>query len=150
MVLDSLKRQRSSYLMNLEVSQEEVCSVLKDVRVLIRDCLIPRIDQLETELRLLREVTWPVCQSIAEISQLSDTQNKKRFLQVLDEKEIRKLLVLKDEIAKRPLEHSTSQFLREELSHISRTRSVNVNSGTQPIPRTLEESPSSVSTSQGL
>lgn len=102
--------------MNLEVSPEQVCEVLNDVRLLIHDCLIPRIHKLEDELRLLRRATWPVCQSLTEDSQLSDVHNKELFLNTLDDLEVKKLLVLKDEIARKPLLHSTFNLLREEIS----------------------------------
>jgi len=105
--------------MNLEVSPEQVCTVLKDVRLLIHDCLLPRIHQLEEEVRLLRAATWPVCQSLTEDSQVSDIHNKLLFLDNLDEQEIRKLLILKDEIARKPLRHSTFNLLLEEVSQIN-------------------------------
>ena len=105
--------------MNLEVSPEQVCEVLNDVRLLIHDCLIPRIHKLEDEIKLLRSVTWPVCQSLTENSQLSDLHNKFLFLDTLDEQEIRKLLILKDEIARKPLQHSTFNLLMEEVTRIN-------------------------------
>lgn len=33
---------------------------------LVRTVILPRLDQLEAELHALRNVTWPVCQSIRE------------------------------------------------------------------------------------
>ena len=107
--------------MNLEVSEENVCKVLQDVRELIRDHLLPRITQLEEEVRLLREVTWPVCQSLTEQSQLSDSHNKRRFLCILDDQEVKKLLILKDEISRKPLHYSTFNFLVEELMSFTRS-----------------------------
>ena len=71
--------------MNLEVSEENLCKVLQDVRELLKDNILPRLTQLEEEVRLLREVTWPVCQSLTETSQLIDMHNKRRFLSILDE-----------------------------------------------------------------
>ena len=99
--------------MNLEVSNENVCKVLHDVRLLIHDCLIPRISQLEEELRLLREVTWPVCQSLRETSQLTDIENKKRFLSTLDSAEIEFLIQEKARVSARPLEYSTSHLIEK-------------------------------------
>ena len=99
--------------MNLEVSNENVCKVLYDVRLLIHDCLIPRISQLEEELRLLREVTWPVCQSLRETSQLTDIENKKRFLSTLDSDEIEFLIQEKARVSARPLEYSTSHLIEK-------------------------------------
>ena len=105
--------------MNLEVSEENVCKVLQDVRELLKDNILPRLTQLEEEVRLLREVTWPVCQSLIETSQLSDTHNKRRFLNILDEVEARKLLVMKSDVSRLPLKYSTFHLLVEELTHAS-------------------------------
>ncbi len=67
--------------MDLSVNPEEVCKVLEDVRLLLKDVILPRLDQLECEVKLLREVTWPVCQSLKERHTLDDIRNKKKFLQ---------------------------------------------------------------------
>jgi hypothetical protein len=99
--------------MNLEVSDKNVCKVLYDVRLLIHDCLLPRISQLEEELRLLREVTWPVCQSLRETSQLTDIENKRKFLMILDPEEIEFLLKEKASVSARPLEYSTSHLIEK-------------------------------------
>lgn len=80
--------------MDLSVKPEEACKVLEDVRNLLKDVILPRMDQLECEVKLLREVTWPVCQSIKERHTLDDIRSKKRFLQhgVKDEEEALDLL----------------------------------------------------------
>lgn len=50
----------------------------------MRTLLIPRLDQLETEVKLLREVTWPVCQALLEEKNpLSMASEKRRFFSVL-------------------------------------------------------------------
>lgn len=67
--------------MDLSVNPEEVCKILEDVRLLLKDVILPRLDQLECEVKLLREVTWPVCQSLKERHTLDDIRNKKKFLQ---------------------------------------------------------------------
>ena len=36
--------------------------ILHQLRMLIRENVLPRLGLLEEELRLLRKVTWPVCQ----------------------------------------------------------------------------------------
>ena len=81
--------------MNLSVKQEDVCKVLQDVRELLRDNIVPRLTNLEEQVRLLRKVTWPVCQGIKEKSQLSDMHSKKEFLGTLDPDEVLLLLKLK-------------------------------------------------------
>jgi hypothetical protein len=81
--------------MNLSVKHEDVCKVLQDVRELLRDNVIPRLTNLEEQVRLLRRVTWPVCQGMTEKSQLGDIAAKKEFLSTLDPDEVMVLLKLK-------------------------------------------------------
>jgi hypothetical protein len=89
--------------------------ILHDVRVLIKDNVLPRLIQLEEEVRELRRVTWPVCQSLRETSQLTDIGNKKRFLMMLDEDEIKMLLEEKAKVSSRPLEFSSVCLVSDEL-----------------------------------
>ena len=97
--------------MDLTVAPEDVCKILKDVRDMIKDHLLPRIGQLELEVQALRLVTWPVCQSLREQSQLDDLVNKKMFLKMLESSEIRKLLIEKANVSRNPLRYSTSEML---------------------------------------
>jgi len=99
--------------MNLKVSEKDACIVLQDVRELIKDCLLPRITQLEEEVRLLREVCWPICQSLRETSQLTDITNKKKFLEILNSVEVEHLLNEKAKISKRPVEYSTHHLIEK-------------------------------------
>jgi hypothetical protein len=43
-----------------------------------------RLDNLETELSELREVTWPVCQGIREQRGQATLEEKRRFFKFLD------------------------------------------------------------------
>ena len=52
--------------MNLEVEQQDLCKTLESVRKLIAECILPRLDQLESELFYLRRLTWPVCSILSE------------------------------------------------------------------------------------
>jgi hypothetical protein len=81
--------------MNLSVKNEDACTVLQSVRELLRDNVLPRLTNLEEQVRLLRRVTWPVCQSAKEQSQLCDIESKRQFLSVLDPDEANELLRLK-------------------------------------------------------
>ena len=135
--------------MNMSVKSDDMCTVLKNVRELLRDNVLPRLGQLEEEVRLLRKVTWPVCQSLRETSQLDQMREKREFLEDLDEDEIRELLRDKARVSQGRLAWSSSNIL-ESVRHMSRTRSPKENSGTHPMERTRDESPMSVSTSQGL
>ena len=94
--------------------------VLQDVRELIKNVILPRLDQLEAEVKELRRVTWPVCQSLREKSQLTDLQNKKRFLSILDDDEVIMLLNEKASVASRPLKHSTVSLNSDELLELNR------------------------------
>ena len=51
--------------MDLSVTEDNVHQVVRDLRMLIKDCLLPRIDRLENEVRELREFSWPVCSGIS-------------------------------------------------------------------------------------
>lgn len=88
---------------------------LQNLRELVKDHILPRMTQLEEEVRELRLVTWPVCQSLRETSQLTDTRNKKRFLCLLDEDEVQLLLHEKAAVSARPLTFSTANLLNDEI-----------------------------------
>ena len=124
------------------MTPDDPVRALKDLRELVKDHVLPRLTQLEEEVRLLREVTWPVCQALRERSQLDD---KTQFMRLLHDDEIIKLLKMKNEISKTGIpRYSTTQFLSDELFRTISSISVsNVNSGFHPMERTLVESPSS-------
>jgi hypothetical protein len=82
-------------MVDLSVRPEKVCDVLTDVRNLLRENILPRLADLEEQVRLLRRVTWPVCQKIKEKSQLNDLACKKEFLENLDPDEALLLLKMK-------------------------------------------------------
>jgi hypothetical protein len=81
--------------MDMSVEQEDVPKILQKVRELLKDHLLPRLSDLEDEVRLLRRVTWPICQNLRETHQLDDIKFKRDFLQNLDPDEARLLLKLK-------------------------------------------------------
>lgn len=124
------------------MTPDDPVKALKDLRELVKDHILPRLTQLEEEVRLLREVTWPVCQALRERSQLDD---KTQFMRLLHDDEITRLLKLKNEISKTGTpRYSTTQFLGDELFRtISSTSVSNVNSGSHPIERIFDESPRS-------
>ena len=53
---------------------------------------MPRITELEEEVRLLRKVCWPVCQRLTEKHALGDIESKREFLERLDDEEVWMLL----------------------------------------------------------
>ena len=101
----------------MDVSCEN--KILQDVRELIKDVILPRLTQLEIEVQELRKVTWPVCQSLREKSQLTDIRNKKRFLCILDDDEVLMLLEEKTKVSSRSLAYSTTALSLGELSELN-------------------------------
>jgi hypothetical protein len=81
--------------MDLGVEPEEVIKVLKSVRELIRDNILPRLTQIEQDVKTLRRATWPICQSLREHNQLDGISGKREFLQTLEHDEAVTLLRLK-------------------------------------------------------
>jgi hypothetical protein len=92
--------------------------IVQALRELVKDHILPRLTQLEEEVRELRLVTWPVCQSLRETSQLTDIKNKKRFLCMLDKDEIELLLREKAIVSTRPLSFSSYSFLQSETNSL--------------------------------
>lgn len=71
---------------------------LKDISVLIRENILPRLDNLDAEMFELRRVTWPVCQGQRDTSAggpLTNIPTKNRFLKFLHIDDIRELLTRK-------------------------------------------------------
>lgn len=65
---------------------------------LVRTLLIPRLDQLESEVKMLRDVTWPVCQGIVEDGNpLSFSTQKRKYFSLLYKDEAIELLDRKAE-----------------------------------------------------
>ena len=89
------------------------------MNLLVRENILPRITQLEEEVRMLRAVTWQICQALKESSQLDDIPNKKRFFSILDEDEVKLLLAEKSKISKQSPKYSTFNFLSEESTCLS-------------------------------
>ena len=87
----------------------------------VKDHLLPRLTDLEEEVRILREVCWPVCQALRERNQLDDMKTKKEFSRMLGIEEVKKLMVLKAGISRNPVDYSSSTLLHEELAAISST-----------------------------
>lgn len=101
--------------MDLTVAPEDVCEVLKSVRELLKDNILPRISELEYQLRMLRFNTWPVCQSLKERSQITDIQTKRKFMNGLSTDEITELVLEKAAVSLRDLKWSSHALHREEL-----------------------------------
>jgi hypothetical protein len=65
--------------------------ILEDVRVLIRENILPRITDLEVQLSELRRETWPVTQYVTERHLLDHPDNtrqrRQKFLRSIDDNE---------------------------------------------------------------
>ena len=102
----------------MDLTPEDPVKALKDLRDMIKDHILPRLTQLEEEVRLLRLVTWPVCQSIRETSQISDIENKRTVLRMLHQDDIIELLKTKCDVSKKELQFSTTHLTGEEMFSI--------------------------------
>lgn len=71
---------------------------LEDVRTLIRENILPRLDNLDAEMYELRRVTWPVCQGQRDTTAggpFSNMRAKFQFLRFLHIDEVRELIARK-------------------------------------------------------
>lgn len=92
------------------VKPEELAKTLTEVRTLLKDCLIPRLDRLEYEVNELRRFTWPVCAPFYEQrSQLDNISLKSKVLLGISEEELKDLLKIKKLISEKI--HSDSEYL---------------------------------------
>ena len=66
-----------------------------DIRRLIRENILPRLDTFEYELMMIRKHIWPFVQANKEASQLDEIKEKREFLATLDDETIRQLLIIK-------------------------------------------------------
>lgn len=64
----------------------------------VKAFLLPRIDQLEAEVKMLRELTWPVCQALVENGNpLSHSEEKRKYFALFFKDEALDLLRKKAE-----------------------------------------------------
>ena len=87
-----------------------------------RDHILPRITQLEEEVRVLRKFCWPVIQALREENQLADLEAKREFLTAScrDREDVKELLLEKARVSQRLLRprYSTSNLTQEELDRL--------------------------------
>lgn len=68
---------------------------LEDIRALIWENVLPRLDNLDAEMHDLRRVTWPICQGQRDAAAggpLTNISTKSAFLRFLHVSDIRELL----------------------------------------------------------
>jgi hypothetical protein len=66
-----------------------------EITKLIRENILPRLDNLDSEMHELRRVTWPVCQGQRDATAggpLTNIPTKSRFLKFLHIDDVRELL----------------------------------------------------------
>jgi hypothetical protein len=71
---------------------------MDEVRTLIRENILPRLDNLDAEMHELRRITWPVCQGQRDTTAggpLTNIPAKSRFLKFIHIEDIRDLLTRK-------------------------------------------------------
>ena len=97
--------------------------IIEDVRALIKECLIPRIDKLEAEVHNMRQVYWPVCTFFSESGPMQNIHEKSVLLLDCEKDEIRRLIRKKNVLAKRltPTESWRMDRVEEETHAISET-----------------------------
>jgi len=62
----------------MEVDGDKVCKIVQELRELIKDNILPRLTEIETEMKRLRLETWPVTQAISERDSFMDAELYKK------------------------------------------------------------------------
>ena len=97
---------------------DENAEILRDIRTLLKENIIPRLTDLEVEIQALRRVTWPVCQSQLESDgPFQSLTEKKRFFRGLYEDEVYELLKLKARLKGGPVD---PVLLDQEFNSVKR------------------------------
>lgn len=89
-----------------------------ELRSMIKDHILPRLDQLENEVTMLRSICWPVCQAFRENGQLADIHSKVIFLSQYHPEDVSRLVVDKARLI-RKLKLGSADCTGEELRLIS-------------------------------
>ena len=85
--------------MNMSVDVDKVCRIVEDIRMLIKDNILPRLTDIEMEVKSLRMETWPVTQALSEKSSFLDANLYKRnYLGSMDQEEAELLLKRKHKL----------------------------------------------------
>ena len=100
------------------ISIEDTNKVLQDIRTLLKENIIPRLTELEVELKALRRITWPVCQlQLEPDGPFQGLKEKKKFFLNLYEDEVYELLKLKARLKGGPIDQV---LLDQEFNSVSR------------------------------
>jgi len=83
----------------MSVDSDKVCRVVEEIRELIKDNILPRLTEIEMEMKKLRLETWPVSQAISEKSHFYNAElYKKNYIGSIDLEDAERLLNRKKEI----------------------------------------------------
>ena len=99
----------------MEITQDNLLRTVQNIREMIKDHILPRLTEVECQLRDLRGVTWPVCQNVMDekYGMFSTLDMKRKFLYHLDDTDIKELLRRKGRLA-----GVSSQMTAIEYQHI--------------------------------
>lgn len=86
----------------MDITPDKLLETVKTMREFMKDHILPRLTEVECQLKDLRAVTWPVCQHILERSPLDRIEMKKKFMYHLDDEDAKQLLRLKHKFSKVP------------------------------------------------
>jgi hypothetical protein len=65
---------------------------MEEIHLLIRENILPRLDNMEAQLKELREVTWPYVQAKRDQLGLDTRREQQKLLRWIDLDEVRMLL----------------------------------------------------------
>lgn len=102
------------YLQEIKMLRKQV----KEMTKLHKEVILPRLDQQEIEIYFLRQHVWPYVQACKEHNQLDQIREKRDFLQVLEDEEIRLLLKKKAEYSPGGLQRMEYDKIIKKMKHI--------------------------------
>ena len=81
---------------------DDISSLLTDIRLLIKECILPRLDKLEQDVDEIKQFVWPVCAPFYEKgSQLDNIPIKSKILKSVPDEQIQSLLRRKRSICEK-------------------------------------------------
>lgn len=99
----------------MEITHDNMLLTIQNIREMIKDHILPRLTELECQLKDLRKVTWPVCQNVMDekYGMFATLDMKRKFLYHLDDTDARELLRRKGRLG-----GISSQMTAIEYQHI--------------------------------
>lgn len=99
----------------MEITHDNMLLTIQNIREMIKDHILPRLTELECQLKDLRKMTWPVCQNVMDekYGMFATLDMKRKFLYHLDDTDARELLRRKGRLG-----GISSQMTAIEYQHI--------------------------------